>query len=170
MDVVVEYLIKKQKKPVDYLITVGYIVAAVVVFFAGTFIGTLSQYLSMIGVIIGVGAIYLAYRLISARNIEYEYSIVNGEMDVDKIIARKKRRRILTLRLLGVSSAGKYNKADFAGQSFDSEVYVCEDPDKDNSYYMVFDHRDFGHCLMVLTPSERLLEAMHVYIPQGRWK
>lgn len=170
MDVVVEYLVKKKNKAVDYLIILGYIVGALVLFFFGTFLGTLSEYLSMVGVFIGVGAIYGAFRLITSRNIEYEYSIVNGEMDVDKIIAKRRRKRLLSLRLTGVEEIGKFEENRFASASFDSRIYCCEDPQKDNSYYMIFHHRDFGHALMVFTPSERMLDAIRVYIQKSKWQ
>ena len=38
---------------------------------------------------------YVGYLLITSRNIEYEYAVTNGDLDIDKIIAQRKRREYL---------------------------------------------------------------------------
>ncbi|HEX3030256.1 MAG TPA: hypothetical protein VHT34_13385, partial [Clostridia bacterium] len=43
-----------------------------------------------------VGAIYVAYYLATSKNIEYEYIYTNGELDIDRIIAQKRRRRMFS--------------------------------------------------------------------------
>lgn len=59
---------------------------------------------------------YLVYYLISLRKIEYEYAFTNGELDIDKIIAQRKRKRVFSASCRDFEAFGK----------LDSEKYTDE--------------------------------------------
>ncbi len=67
----------------------------------GLMIGTLC-----IGIIV-----YFGYKLFMRLDIEYEYIYLNGEIDVDKIICKSERSRLLTVKAANFEQFGEYNAA-----------------------------------------------------------
>ena len=65
------------------------------------------KYLSTLAIIIVGALFYGAFKLSSRLNVEYEYILTNGELDVDKIIAQSTRRRMVTLKCSDIEKVGK---------------------------------------------------------------
>ena len=166
MDVFVEYMVKKQNTGKDVLLKVVYAVLGVGLLFL-SFI--LSPFLGMFGsiaILIGCGAVYGAYYLITSMNVEYEYIITNGEMDVDKIIARRRRKRLLTANARRFDEFGAYNHQTLASRNFANRVYACTAPEDPGNYYAVFNHPTLGETLLVFTPNDKVLDSMRSFIPR----
>lgn len=94
MDVFVEQIVKKKMESKEKLTAVGIAVAALalccVIFF-------LSGYLMAFTLVLVAAAIFGAYWLITNLNMEFEYAITNGDITVDKIIARRRRKRVVSI-------------------------------------------------------------------------
>lgn len=90
-DVYYEQLVARKSKPQDLVIRflVVFVIAAVVVF-GMPLIGFLAFFAA---VILGVLAIYFVFPRL---NVEYEYVILNHDMDVDAIYSQSKRKRQLS--------------------------------------------------------------------------
>ena len=89
MDHFAEYLVQKRPTSQDRL-KQGLIVAAAVVL--SVLIGAISVLTGWLFLLVLViGAIYGAYYLLTGCYTEYEYTVTNGELDVDKIAGRRKR-------------------------------------------------------------------------------
>ena len=53
--------------------------------------------ISFVGLILAAGAGYGTFFLLQSMNVEYEYTFTNGTLDVAKIIAKKRRKEILSV-------------------------------------------------------------------------
>ena len=87
-------------------------------------------------------------------------------MDVDKIIARRRRKRMLTVNARKFEAFGNYRAQDHAGKDYASRVYACTSPDDPGNYYAVLTHATLGKTLLVFTPNDRVLEGLRSYIPR----
>ncbi|MBQ6322510.1 MAG: hypothetical protein IJI24_06520 [Lachnospiraceae bacterium] len=85
-DVYREILIKKEKKSTDVLLRVALIALTVVLAAAGLLI-------SMLFLIFALAAGVLCYFVSQNLDLEYEYLYVNGDIDVDKIMGKERRKR-----------------------------------------------------------------------------
>ena len=95
MDVFVEQMVVKKKTGKDLARTAACALGgAVALFLIVSFLG---QYLGFLTFLIVAGVFYLLYQVVIGSNIEYEYSFTNGAMDVDKIIAASRRKRMTAL-------------------------------------------------------------------------
>lgn len=169
MDIFVEYLVKKKKKASDYLkmagISIGGTVLLFVVFLALT---AYIPQISSIALLLVVGGYYGIYLLITSFNIEYEYSMVNNEIDIDKIINVRRRKRLTTINIRTVECFGR--KSD--GGEFESrmrnthteKLYACRDKDDDSVYYAVYRENDADK-MILFNPSDKMLEKMHKLNP-----
>ena len=111
MDIFVEQLVKKQKTGKDYLRIVACLVGVFAALFAMTF-GMAIQGIGFIIFVVCCALIYAMYLLITATNMEYEYCFTNGSLDVDKVINRRSRKRMLSLNTRKIEiMATKNNRA-----------------------------------------------------------
>ena len=167
MDVFIEHMVKRRPTVKDLALMVLYMILAVIIFVFGVFFsGALLGPFSFVGALAGVAAVFGAYYLISNMNIEYEYIVTNGEVDVDKIMAKRRRKRLLTANARTFESFGLYREQDHAEKDYTSRVYASESMDENSSYFAVFTHAKLGKTLLVFTPDERVLDALKKYIPR----
>ena len=59
--------------------------------------------MALLGLLLAVGAGYGTYFLVTTSYVEYEYAFTNGELDVDKIIAKKKRSSLVSINVSSFS-------------------------------------------------------------------
>lgn len=167
MDVFVEHMVKRRPTGKDIALMILYVVLAAIIFVFGVFFsGALLGPFSFVGAFVGVAALFGAYYLISNMSIEYEYIVTNGEIDVDKIMAKRRRKRLLTANARTFESFGPYRAEDHAEKEYSSRVYACESMEANTSYYAVFTHAKLGKTLLVFTPDDRVLDALKKYIPR----
>ena len=78
-------------------------------------------FLSGFSFVFVIGVFYYAYKLIKNSSIEYEYILTNNELDIDKIIAKSARKRMLTVNfreieicanILDESKRNEYNNSN----------------------------------------------------------
>lgn len=180
MDVFLEQIVARKSTGLDLLKKVGIIVAALILIFLFTFIipglqgfggilGTIGQIFSTLGLLVAVGVIYGTYYLISGMSIEYEYILTNGEIDVDKIIARRKRKRMITVDTRNFSEFGLYKNAPKAGENV-TVIMACSSPEDENTYYAICDHAKFGRCMLVFNPNEKILSHAKQFIKRQAMK
>ncbi len=96
MDIFCEYIIKHKKTLKDILIQMGTVFAATFLTFVCLL---LSRYLFGLELFAIVGIWYGAVYLIRMGNVEYEYILTNSVLDIDKIIAKRSRKRMISIEL-----------------------------------------------------------------------
>ncbi len=111
------------------------------------------------------GIFYGAYRLVAMQNVEYEYILTNGEMDIDKIINRSSRKRQITFNLKDVLRIENYdfkNPVVIAGAK--TEIYC--NSGVENACFVLLEHRSHGKTIVVFAPNERMKQGMSGFIPR----
>ncbi|MEG2669263.1 MAG: DUF6106 family protein [Oscillospiraceae bacterium] len=126
MDLFFEQIVKKKRTGLDFLrvfacIFLGLIVVMALFLFSG---------LPGLGFIIFVVCciiIYFLYMLITATNLEYEYTFTNGDLDVDKIINVRSRKKLIQLnaREIEVMGSAKNSRHEFEKYLNDKEKGLC---------------------------------------------
>ena len=86
-DFYTEQLIKKQADSKDTLKKVGLI--------ALTVVSVLLVFVIPVGIIFPVVMIVIDVLMFRNLNVEYEYVFVNGDLDIDKIMNKSRRKRII---------------------------------------------------------------------------
>ena len=146
MDIFCEYMVKHKKSGKEYLVLVAIIIGAI-------FLSTLSFTLlfgRLLGfeILVFTGIWYGAYVLVGRTEIEYEYILTNGILDIDKIMARRTRKRVISIDFKSIEVCspakgikGSNNPAvkvlDFTGNINGANVYYV-DFSKNATMYRVF--------------------------------
>lgn len=87
-DYYTEQLVKQKTKMTSILAKIGLVAATVLSFLFVLFIP--------MGIILPVAMIVLDMFMFKRMDLEFEYLYVNGDLDVDKIMGKQKRKRVFT--------------------------------------------------------------------------
>lgn len=166
-DVFIEYMVKRKSTPQMLLAKCGIFLAALLLaVLALLFSGALGTF-SILGAAAAVGAVYGAYFLITSMNVEFEYSVTNGEIDVDKIISQRKRRRLVTVNCREAEAFGRYTPAEHQNKSYNTKILACADPASGDCWYITARIKDKGLVLVVLNANDRMLESIKTFLPRS---
>lgn len=161
MDHFAEYLVQKRPTSQDRL-KQGLIVAAAVVL--SVLIGAISVLTGWLFLLVLViGAIYGAYYLLTGCYTEYEYTVTNGELDVDKIAGKRKRSHLLTVPVPKFTGFGVYT--DQTDDPLDATLFLCSDNTGENAYYADFTTEEYGTARLIFTPNEEMVQTIVLFLP-----
>ena len=165
-DVFIERMVKKKFDSKDTLITVLLIAAAFVLIGVSLFILLPMTNQIIIPFFVTVGAVFGGYKLISMRNLEYEYSITNGFVAVDKIINRNSRKRLTAFECKDIEEIGEYskNQSRLQNREVQTKIFASEFADGRNSWYVIVNAKKTGRTLLVFDPDERFLNAVKQFL------
>lgn len=167
-DVFMERMVKRKMEGKDYLILAGLVVGVLAVALVGTVVGTLILGFPMLTLLIAAGGVFGGYKLMTMRLLEYEYSLTNGFIAVDKIMNRATRKRMTSFECDTCEDIGVYNEneARLKTRSFDNRVFATEYGDHRGSWYMIVRSGKTGKTLVVFDPDEEMQEAIKKFIPR----
>lgn len=166
MDNFAEQLVKRSEPSADkakrlILIIVGVFFTVVI---AGLAVLQLTKPIfAMLGLILAVAAGYGTYFAVQGSYVEYEYTFTNGELDVDKIVAKKKRTAMVSTDIKKFTAFGKYT--DGMDESEDMTVVIASDNIASHEYYADFQHEEYGLTRLIFAPDERILDNIKKSLP-----
>ena len=158
MDTFVEQIVKKKKGGREYAVIFGSIVGAILLLlvlflFAFQFIGGLFLFLV-------AGAGYGVWWLCTTQNIEFEYSVTNGDIDIDQIIAQRKRKRIVSVSGEKIETMAPYKPEDYVGRKFDRMVIAAPSTAEQGLWCFTYHSKKSGSTLVIFQPEERVLKSL----------
>lgn len=118
----------------------------------------------MVLIFFAVGILALGVWLLSGVGIEYEYIITNDEMDIDKIIGRRKRKRMITVNLSKAEDFAEYPPS--GDTDADTTVHATSGVEKD-AHYLLVEHDVYGKVKVIFNPNERMREAIVQELPNA---
>ena len=164
MDIYMEYIIKRKRGPRENILTLAIILSVPsLVFFA---IMLALTPLAPFVIILIAAIIVLAYYLITRLNVEFEYIITNNELDIDKITAKKTRKRIITIDLKKIdivapvtTNAHQHELSTVVSNTIHADRGVY-----DNAYFVNFS-KDGQTYRVFLTPTKKMVDTMKIFAP-----
>lgn len=165
MDTFLEKIVAKKKTALDYVITVLLFTAALLVFLVAT------VFLAGFGIAIGFGAFYGAWYLSVMRNIEYEYSVTNGDLDVDAIYGQRKRKRLLSVHSKNFELFAPINKnheQEYLRNKTNKNLTVVDarsSESAENAFFCVF-NKEKGRFLLLFEPDQRMIDNFKSFNPR----
>lgn len=168
MDTHIEYMVRKHKDASDIAKQVLYTVLALII---SIVIMIFSRYTFGLWFVVIAGVWYLVYRLISGLDREFEYILTNDELDIDTIISKRTRKRILTLKVREFMICAPVGDKRFAKEYVKNSgikqyIYAASDPKSETSYFADF-HLNAQRVRLVFNPPYKMVEAMKQYNPKN---
>ena len=167
-DVFLERMVKKKLEAVDFLIIAAVLAGILAATALGIFLGFLVLAFPMISVLITAGAVFGGYKLICSRLLEYEISLTNGFVAVDKIMNRASRKRLTSFECNSCEDIGRYEEQAqrLKNQSFDQRIFITRTSAAQGAWYMTVRSAKTGKTLLVFEADDELLDAVKQFIPR----
>lgn len=159
-DSYVEILVKRRREPKQFIIKVGMIAITVVLLIMGFFIHGLFF-------IPGVLLLLVDNFALPLLDVEYEYLYVSGELTIDKIMGKNRRKNCFTgemdkIELIAPVNSQKlkelgnvqYTERDYTSRKEEHRVYAC-----------IF-RGEKEACKVLFEPDVKMLELMYQTAPR----
>lgn len=156
MDIFTEQLAKKPLKKTDYILIFVVIAFIFLEILCSVFVlnfGIFSLFIVAI-------SIYLGVKLISSRLVEFEYIVTNGNITIDKVIAKKSRKKVISFESSDIYEFFKYRKG--TAMSKLDKVYDLQATG--DAWCACFSDSKLGKVGVIFSPNEKTLEAIKLFL------
>ncbi len=160
-DVFVERLIAKKPNAKEILIK-----AAIILGVAAVFIIAM-RYFRMLAPLLILGAAFGGWVLWTRTNIEYEYSLSNGELTFDVIYGQQKRKKLKEINLrekVEVLAPVSNDFSDDLNRNVSQNIDYSSSPSASGRYFMII-NGEKGFERIFFEPDEKMLKSIRKVIP-----
>ena len=170
MDIFIEEIVKKENRLSDKLLMFGVdavCVVAVVLLYT-VVLPIFIQFAPIIFLLIAA-IVYITYLFSVGFNLEYEYALVNFELDVDKISGKKRRKKLTMVNLQDIEAFGRRDAFEFEKNLKDSgvkKVFACKNTADSDVYFLIYTEKTVKK-MLVFSPSEKMASVIEKLNPQG---
>ncbi len=159
-DVYVEWLIKRKSTLSGILLRALSIVLIVGCVFVFLFFG-------IIGLILEMIACYLAFFIFRMTSVEYEYIYLSGELGIDKVMGKSKRKKLARIDMstvevvapVGHDELSEYKNKKCLYKDYTSLMNL-------NTVYSVYYRKDSDLLKIDFEPNSKIMEAMQLQSPR----
>lgn len=163
-DVFIEKIVSRRKTGKDYLKIAGVIIGALIILFILMLFG---GYVGFMVPLLLAGLGYALYMLLTSMNVEFEYVVTNGDLDIDQIIARRRRKRVFSCKAKELELMAKVGSDDWkqAQNQTGRKLLDCSSMlTAEGNWFILADFKG-QRLTVVLSPDERMLRNMRRFNP-----
>lgn len=162
-DIFLEYLVKK-KSTEDNIKRFLLIIACILVLLASTYL-CLLVFIQLLWLLPAIWGATIYGTVIFRRRfyVEYEYIFTNGQLDVDVIYGRIKRKSLASIACKNIEYMAPYNGENMSDRTVIDTIY---DENRRGKYYI--DYSQSGQRFrLLIQPPEKILENIKRYNPRN---
>lgn len=125
-------------------------------------IGIMSiMWLEILGFTLTVLLAYGAYLVWSYTSVEYEYSFLNGELSVDKIMGQRKRKSIADYDIKEAEMIAPVMSEQVIRASANATIKDFTSGTKNGEIYAMIINNANGKTKVLFEPNQKIIEAMY---------
>ena len=156
-----EYLVKRKGDTSLLLKKIGLIVLAIVILVAG-YVFLISRMAAfMLPLVIGTAA--LVWFLWRYTNVEYEYIIISGTVEVYRIYGERARKKILEFETKSIEKVAPVEKHPEVKNGTYNVVTDCSSGDKKDELFFVTYTGEHGKGILYLNVIKKTLDVFRYY-------
>ncbi len=154
-DLYSELLVKKEPTAKDSIVKYGMIVLTVLAVGAGLFI---SPILLLVAVALGVAS----YFVIPRTDLEYEYLFVNGEFDIDMVMSKSKRKKVMSMNLSEADLVAPLDshRMDYYNGNSRLKTLDYSSGNQQHRRFAVIIKSGGENCKIIIEPDEQMARAI----------
>ncbi|MCF0132507.1 MAG: hypothetical protein HUJ72_01430 [Blautia sp.] len=159
-DLYTEFMVKKESTPKDAVVKYGLYVLTGLAAAAGVLVTPLA-FIAAIG--LGIAC----YFVVPGTDLEFEYLYVNGEMDIDKIMSKTKRKRAFSFSLEDADVIAPLNshKFDYYNNNQNLKVVDFSSGNNEHKRYAVITREKETLYKVIIEPDANLVNLMKKSAP-----
>ncbi|MDD3765551.1 MAG: DUF6106 family protein [Eubacteriales bacterium] len=165
MDLFTEHIIKRKKGARELILIAAMILGAILLNFI---LLTFAQYLASFLLLFIAGVFYFLYVGITSMNVEYEYIVTNGDLDIDKIVAQRKRSKIISVHARSFeyfAPLTSEHKNAYEDSSITKRLDLTSNTGSDNVYFAIY-YKNSDKILFTFEPTQKMIQDFARYVPR----
>ena len=175
MDHFLEEVVIKRNTVINRIIYyLSWILIVLFAVYAALIFGTLTtnfQWFSVIQIVIFGGSAVLLYLYHDRLLTEYEYTFTNGSLDFAEVYNNKKRKTLGSLNVKTVDAFGKVSSGSFNRYvNMPGIKKMNWFLNRDAELYYFYFSKDSAKKMIILEPSEAMVENIKFYLPYGAYQ
>ncbi len=162
-DLYTEVIVKRKATMKDAVLKALLIAATVLAVLAALFTAA-----GMIGFLVAVALLIADYFLIPTFDVEFEYLYVNGELDVDKIMSKQKRKRVYSadIKELEIMAPSNSHALDSYNHNGNLKTYDFSSKEADHKTYTMIIKGEKELQRVIFEPNDVILKDMKRVAPR----
>lgn len=151
-EVFIEQLIKRKSTSKNFLAKAALIVLTIIIF--------MSSLVISFGFILGILMVVLDVYLFKMFDLEFEYTYIRGELSVDKIMGKERRKNAATFDLSQLEIVAPKDSYLLDSYRNCSKVYDFTSLEENQKVYAMILHGNNGYVKALFEPNSDILSAM----------
>ena len=159
-DLYYELLVKKETTAMDRIKKYGLIFLTAVFVFGGLFISPL-----LLVAAIGLGV--ACYFIIPGTDLEFEYLFVNGELDIDKVMSKSKRKRVISLDITQADLIAPVtsHRMDYYNGNQKMKTLDYSSGNPEHRRFAMITRVGTDACRVIIEPDEKMAQSIKKSAP-----
>lgn len=161
MESMLEILTQKERENKDIVYKVLSIAATVFLcLLAFRFLGNFGLFVSLL-------IVYLELKVQEYFSVEYEYCIINADIDIDKVYSKKRRGKYLSLSAAEIELIAPFSSSE-AKDAFSKKFrkcYACKSKNDENNYVILGHSQSKGDVAVIVDRNDKMIAQFRKYIP-----
>ncbi len=161
-----ESIVKHLKTPRERLLDLGFLVAGIVGAIVILLVTNIMN-LHVIGAVAALAALVFSIRAILYNNWEYEYIVTGGTVDIDQIIARRKRKRAISFESRDCEIIAPMNRGNYYAEykTLPTKDFTAHTGHEDN-FFAVVERAGVRTCIL-FQPTEDMVQYFKTCNPRN---
>ena len=158
MDSFAEQLIKKKNGAKEIALMVLIVLAMMILTLA------LFLFIGPTGFILSVFVLWGGWWLLQTQYIEYEYSVLNGDLDIDRIVGKRKRKRVVQVRASKIEEFMPITE-NTRIEGYQRVLAACWSKET-ATFYVSYNSKKNGRTIVLLEPNARVFKELYTGQPR----
>lgn len=166
MEQITECLVKKEPDKIDVLKKTGIVIAAFVCAILSMMIAASIQFLNSFGLFFAALVIFVAYKFAQTTDIEFEYCAIDGDIDVDRIFAKKRRKKYVSVSAERIEKIVPVESEELKTRTDIKKTYfAARSKDDDTNYAVIFKDKN-AMAKLIIVDDEKLMHQLLMAMPR----
>ena len=163
MEGIYEKCVVKPRKAADNLITLITVLATLGLIAFSIIWTPIRTY----AIAIGIVAVFIAYRIITDRNIEFEYTLAGNSISLDKIINKRKRKRIINCDLTDFDIIAPMDSHHYEEHrdNYARKIVSTSEDHPEEEYFGILEY-DGKRTMLIFEADEKARKHLKKYMDQ----
>ncbi len=159
MDFFTEQIVKKKKGVLEWLILIATLLGAIAILYLALMIRFLFLF-----ILLGVG--FAMWYIVNSQNVEFEYCVTNGDIDIDQIVGQRRRKRIVSVKGKKLQAIAPFTPDCLSGKKVDRFVMAAPALHAAGNWYFTYTSKKSGFTAVVFQPNDKVLRYIYRGLPR----
>ena len=162
MDNYLEFLVQKNKEAKDAVLKIlSFIITLVLCILALNFLG-------QFGFLGAILIVYLEIKVQDYFSVEYEYCVIAGDIDIDRIYGRKRRKKYISLEANSIEQISLINSPEISSfiKSGAKKYYACKNKNSNENLAISGYSKKGGKIVLIIENDEKIVNAFKSTMPR----